>query len=139
MIRRPPRSTLFPYTTLFRSILEAGEGGPEPQSIEEAREQWNAAALEWVGVPEDVASVADVSFGRLYTPEDPVGAVLYVHGGGWALGTIDAFDHVCRALANRAGAVVLSVDYALAPESQFPAPLEECSAALEWLAAQDSP
>src|SRR3712207_7536513 len=102
MIRRPPRSTLFPYTTLFRSILEAGEGGPEPQSIEEAREQWNTAALEWVGVPEDVASVADVSFGRLYTPADPVGAVLYVHRSEEHTSELQSRQYlVCRLLLEK--------------------------------------
>ena len=60
--------------------------------------------------------------------------VAYFHGGGWAVGSIDSFDAVCRALANESGAIVASVGYRLAPEHPFPTPLEECVAATRALA-----
>jgi acetyl esterase len=73
---------------------------------------------------------------RVYTPRGtgPFPAILYLHGGGWVLGSLDENDDVCRSLAHRAGAVVVSVDYRLAPEHRFPAAVEDCYAALEWLA-----
>src|SRR5256885_10380193 len=70
MIRRPPRSTLFPYTTLFRS--------------------------------------------------------------GWCLGSLEVYDNPCRALAAATGAVVVSVDYRLAPEHRFPGPLHDFCDAIAW-------
>lgn len=73
---------------------------------------------------------------RVYTPADAVGTnrgvLLWFHGGGWVVGDLDTADATCRALANRAGAVVVSVDYRLAPEHPAPAALEDCLAALTW-------
>jgi acetyl esterase len=57
-----------------------------------------------------------------------------VHGGGWAIGSIDAFDPLCRALANASGAVIASIGYRLAPEHPFPAGLDDVRAAVRWLA-----
>jgi acetyl esterase len=61
--------------------------------------------------------------------------VAYLHGGGWVLGTLDAFDPVCRALANASGALIASIDYRLAPEHPFPAAPDDARAAVRWLAA----
>jgi acetyl esterase len=73
---------------------------------------------------------------RTYTPADAVGAsrgvLLWFHGGGWVIGDLDTADATCRALANRAGVVVVSVDYRLAPEHPAPAALDDCTAALMW-------
>jgi acetyl esterase len=73
---------------------------------------------------------------RVYTPEGtgnrPV--IVYYHGGGWVVGNIDTHDHVARYLAKAAGAVVVSVDYRLAPESPFPAAVDDAYAALQWVA-----
>ena len=75
---------------------------------------------------------------RTYRPLTPGGGqlVLNVHGGGWCLGSVDAEDHWCRALAAATGAVVVSVDYRLAPEHPYPAGLEDVSAALAWVLAE---
>jgi acetyl esterase len=61
--------------------------------------------------------------------------VAYLHGGGWVVGTIDAFDPLCRALANASGALIASIGYRLAPEHPFPAAPEDARAAVRWLAA----
>jgi acetyl esterase len=60
-------------------------------------------------------------------------AVLFLHGGGWVVGDLDGVDSLCRALANRTGAVVVSADYRLAPEHPFPAALEDAWTVLTWL------
>ena len=59
---------------------------------------------------------------RIYTPEGeaPIPVLVWYHGGGWVLGTLDTSDHVGRELANTAGCIVASVDYRLAPEFKFP-------------------
>ena len=93
--------------------------------------------------PPAVAHVRDVEIdlpgrmlaARLYVPEcvdERPPLVLFYHGGGWVVGSIDTHDPLCRALANASGAAVLSVGYRLAPEAQFPAPLDDCHDALVW-------
>jgi acetyl esterase len=74
---------------------------------------------------------------RLYRPGTPGPHPLYVflHGGGWCVGTIDERDPRCRTIAAGADCVVASVDYRLAPENQYPTPPEDCYAALCWLVA----
>lgn len=62
--------------------------------------------------------------------------LLWVHGGGYVIGTAAQDDQVCRAFARALGIVVAAPDYRLAPEHRHPAPLDDCSRALEWLAAQ---
>jgi acetyl esterase len=72
---------------------------------------------------------------RTYRPrEDEGGVVAYFHGGGWAIGSIDSFDTVCRALGNASRATVVSVGYRLAPEHRFPGALEDCVAVTRWIA-----
>ncbi len=75
---------------------------------------------------------------RLYIPSsrlgaDPVPTLLFIHGGGHALGGLDSHDGACRYLAELSGVQVLSVDYRLAPEHPFPAAVEDCFAAYQWL------
>ena len=60
-------------------------------------------------------------------------AILFVHGGGFVIGSLDSHDELCRELALRSGAVVVAVEYSLAPETLFPGALEDCCAALAWL------
>ncbi len=75
---------------------------------------------------------------RLHRPKDreAVGpALLWVHGGGYVLGTPAQDDYLCRRYAAKLGLTVAAVDYRLAPEHPYPAPLEDCYQALTWLAA----
>jgi acetyl esterase len=61
--------------------------------------------------------------------------LVYFHGGGWVVGSIESHDRVCRALAYHAGVVVVSVDYRLAPEHPFPAAPRDAIAATRWILA----
>lgn len=74
---------------------------------------------------------------RIYWPEAerPRPLLVWYHGGGWVIGNLDSADYGCRILCNEASAVVVSVDYRLAPEFKFPSAPEECYAALEWAVA----
>ena len=111
---------------------------------------------ELPGVAPQVASSDDVTIEgpngddltvRILTPiEQGRGVIVYLHGGGWVLGSVNEYDAVCRELANRSGCTVVVVDYRLAPESPFPAAVEDCWTALKWvsdnlprLAPVDSP
>lgn len=75
---------------------------------------------------------------RVYARRDratPTAALLWIHGGGMVFGSIDGDDYMCRTWARRLGCVIVSVEYRLAPEHRYPAHVEDCLAALEWLAA----
>jgi acetyl esterase len=107
----------------------------------------NAALSPRAPGPE-VASVVDRSVPgpdgdvpvRIYSPEGvglfPV--LVYIHGGGMVIGTLDTSDGSCRHLCDKVGCVVVSVDYRLAPEHTFPAAPEDCYAVTKWVAENSS-
>jgi acetyl esterase len=74
---------------------------------------------------------------RVYRPlgldSEPQAGLIYLHGGGWVIGSIDTHDKVCRRLAQTCGCIVVSVDYRLAPEHPFPAGPEDAIAASRWI------
>jgi len=85
-----------------------------------------------------VKSVGPVSV-RLYgsaSSEEPLPALLWIHGGGFVIGSAAQDDAVCKYFAQELGIVVASVEYRLAPEFPFPVPLQDCYDALAWLAQQ---
>ncbi len=127
LAKRPPLETMTP--------AEAREGYRRGTAI------LGADPVE-VGATED--KVADGPAGkiplRIYRPKGAAAgrmlpALVYFHGGGWTIGDFDTHDSVCRALANESGAVVVAVDYRLAPEHRFPAAVEDAFAATKWIAA----
>lgn len=76
---------------------------------------------------------------RIYTPREfkpgeKLPVLLWFHGGGFVIGSLDTHDSVCRMLANQSDCIVVSADYRLAPEYKFPAAVEDCEAALKWVA-----
>jgi acetyl esterase len=73
---------------------------------------------------------------RLYRPvAEPTPLVVYLHGGGWTVGSLESHDRMCRRLADGSGAAVLAIGYRLAPEHPWPASVEDTVAALRWVAA----
>lgn len=73
---------------------------------------------------------------RLYAPSDArLPVLLYLHGGGFTIGGLETHDSLCRQLALRSGAAVVSLDYRLAPEHRFPAAVDDSWAAMAWLAS----
>lgn len=72
---------------------------------------------------------------RIYTPEGngPFPVLVFFHTGGWQVGDLDTQDPLCRRITNRAGCIVVSVDYRLAPEHPFPAAVEDSYAATQWV------
>lgn len=92
----------------------------------------------------DVESVRDIVIpsqaggmpARLYSPASPApGLIVYYHGGGWVVGSLDGWDASVRSLAAASGCDVLSVDYRLAPEHPFPAAADDALDALVWAAS----
>ena len=70
---------------------------------------------------------------RTFVPESPRGVYLHIHGGGWVLGRAHLQDPRNEEIAQTCSAAVISVDYRLAPEHPYPAPLDDCEAAAEWV------
>lgn len=75
---------------------------------------------------------------RLLAPSTAPGlpVLLYLHGGGFTIGSIDTHDALCRVLAAQSGAAVLALDYRLAPEHRFPTAVHDAWDALQWLAGE---
>jgi acetyl esterase len=71
---------------------------------------------------------------RIYDPggPGPKPVLVWFHGGGWVIGDLDSADNGCRMFANASGAIVVSVDYRLAPEVKYPAAADDCFAATQW-------
>ncbi len=130
--------------TLLRSIQASGFTSWSALGLENAR----ASILEMSGALggelEPIRTLEPIRIARpdgtelqvlLYRPADvsKLPTLIYMHGGGWVLGSNAAVDAVVRRLANRSGCAVLSVDYRLAPEHKYPAALDDVITALEWV------
>jgi len=117
------------------SVTDPGFGPAELAAMRADAVQ--QAALEG---REPVAWVADVDADgvpcRLYVPDGARRPLLYLHGGGFALGEVETHDAQARRLANRTGSAVLSVDYRRPPEHPFPAAPDDVDTALGWLLVQ---
>ena len=129
---------------VLRAMAEAKLQPIEAMTPEGARAQMEATARARKADPLPVARVeerlipgpaGDIRL-RLYWPDaaGPVPAIVYYHGGGHVIGSLDTHDFVARNLCAGAAALVASVDYRMGPEHRFPAAVEDSLAALEWVA-----
>ena len=110
-------------------------------SVAEARVQMAARAIPGLRIPE-VASVVNRDMQgphgsiplRIYTPlgKGPFPLMVFYHGSGFVVCSLDTHDAMCRNLCSGTGSVVVSVDYRLAPEHKFPAAPDDCLAATRW-------
>lgn len=119
----------------------AASGAPAPRNITEARQGY-LEIRPLAGAPESVNKVEDLQIlgavgipVRIYTPLNDIDlpVFVYFHGGSFTVGDLDTHDAPLRALANRAGCIVVAVAYRLAPENQFPAAPEDAYAATKWV------
>src|SRR5262245_2752501 len=130
--------------TVLDLLTELGLPRIETLSVPEARAAFAAMAIARPPGPE-VGDVADGTLPgaagpiayRRYWPASPGPhpIVVYFHGGGWVLGDLDSDDPFCRDLCVQSDAIVISIDYRLAPEARFPAAVDDGFAAVRWVAA----
>lgn len=120
---------------------------PMPEgTVQSARDRADSIP-QLIGPGPEVGGVTDIRIpgpageipARLYRPDGkPAATLVYLHGGGWVVGSLDAFDPFTRVLVKETGWKVISVDYRLAPEHRFPCAVEDSFAALEWVAAHQA-
>ena len=112
----------------------------------QARQVAEAVRAPWAKGGPDMAATRElaVSFGegsvriRVHLPSAgaPLPALVYAHGGGWTIFSLDTHDRLMREYAAAAGIAVVGVDYSLSPEAKFPRAIEETAAVVRWLARQ---
>ncbi|MGH2491713.1 MAG: alpha/beta hydrolase, partial [Candidatus Limnocylindria bacterium] len=126
-------------------LAEAEKIDPRPVetlSVAEARARGGSVNAAPELAPEPVAEVRDLVIdrlppisARLYRPRSgTLPLLVYLHGGGWVVGSVAISDPFCRALANASGCAVVSVEYRLAPEDRYPAAADDAYAATRWSA-----
>jgi acetyl esterase len=128
-------------------LARSGHPPMHKMSVADARADIDAFLPLLSGRPAPVGEIIDRTIEgpvgrlrvRLYRPAGAVArllpAILYFHGGGWVIGSLEAYDLVCRYLCARTGCAVVAVDYRLAPEHKFPAAIDDAVAAFRWLSA----
>lgn len=131
---------VMPLTPDAQAVVDrlAQLGNPNiPQiGVEAARQglaRWNRLGGGGPDMPVDDATADGVPV-RVYRPADAHGTLVWFHGGGWCLGSVDEHDGFCRRFAAAARTVVVSVEYRLAPEHPYPAGLDDCMVATRWAA-----
>jgi acetyl esterase len=131
---------------ILREMAEADLPALSSLSIEAARAQVAQGNLVWNQDPPELQATTDLTMQgpagpialRHYRPSDAalLPLVIYLHGGGWAVCSLDTHDRLMRLLALDSNAAVIGVDYRLAPEHPFPAPLDDCVAAVRWIRSE---
>ncbi len=144
-----PKDLLTPrMAMILERIARAGRPGFETLPPAAARAAYDAAA-EMLDPPRaPLARVEDTTLpaadgtalpARLYAPStQALPAMLYLHGGGFTIGSLETHDSLCRQLALRSGAAVIALDYRLAPEHRFPTAVEDAWSALRALARPET-
>jgi len=142
-LQRPP---LDPDAVRFLDKLKAAGGPPIGQiSVRDLRfaSASTVVTADPVGHVEDIAIESDgqTLALRIYRPADHesherlLPAIVFFHGGGWVLGSLDSHDGLCRRLCRLTNSAVVSVNYRLAPEHPFPAAVADAESAIRWVAA----
>jgi acetyl esterase len=125
--------------TLCDAVNSLGPIHASDETLQQSRDGLALLHASGCGEPEPMYAIGELDADgvpvRVYrpSPDDNLPVVVYFHGGGWTIGSVEVYDPVTRALANAAGAVVVSVEYRRAPEHPYPAPLDDCWTALQWV------
>ncbi len=151
--------TLDGRTQWFLELLKrSGQPAPHRMSVADARAELDAFMPLLSGRAAPVGEIVDRTIEgpaidspateggggrlrvRIYRPTGTVvrllPAILYFHGGGWVVGSLEGYDLACRYICARSGCAVVAVDYRLAPEHKFPAAIDDAIAAFRWLSAE---
>jgi acetyl esterase len=133
---------------LLQLLARSGQPPIEKTSVVEARAGYDVFMLEMGGNPAPIGEIVDRTIEgatgrlrvRIYRPAGTVArllpAILYFHGGGWVMGSLEGYDLVCRYICARSGCAVIAVDYRLAPEHKFPAAIDDAVAAFRTLTSE---
>lgn len=133
--------SLHPKLVELQALAKANQTPAFYQGSPNEARKLLAASAAALGAGPEVHEVREVSIdarfgalpGRLYRSGDTeAGLIVYLHGGGWVLGTMTEFDALCRQICQQSGCAVLMVDYRLAPEYPFPLGLEDALDATRW-------
>ena len=127
----------------FRKLQNGELIGTDPVR---SRRHFEAEMASIVGTPTRVSAVQDVVMdtpigkipARLYSTKPsakPVPLLVFYHGGGFVVGSLNTHDEACRVLCKHADVAILSVDYRLAPQHKAPAAVDDCVAAFQWAVA----
>jgi acetyl esterase len=130
---------------LLQLLAQSGQKPLSELGVAKARSEFDAFQAIMGGTPAPVGEIVDRTIGtpegkmrvRIYRPAGAVArllpAILYFHGGGWVIGSLEGYDLPCRFFSARTGCVVVSVEYRLAPEHKFPAAPDDAVTAFRWL------
>ena len=135
-----------PVTPETQKLIDAraASGLPEVwQAPVDVIRKNNHAGIAVTGTPEAIFRIdhrfipgptADLPI-RIYRPSDEpnLPALVFIHGGGWVIGTIDGSEQLIRSIANKGNFIVVAVGYQKAPEHPFPTPFDDCYATTEWV------
>jgi acetyl esterase len=137
-----------PHPTVQRVIEILGNTAPTADApIRAVRHRYNLSRRQFLSEMEPVESVfhilpAERGVPRLtiirprnFRQGERLPVIVYLHGGGWSLGSLATYEPFCRALANTTGQIVIWVEYRLAPEAPYPAALDDTLAAWRWVQA----
>ena len=136
-----------PHIAALLTMLEESGAPPLAEGSPEAGRAFYLALTHGVRTPEQVVPVGGTEDrtvpgaegdlrARVYRPDaaGPLPTVVFLHGGGWVIGDLDTHDNMARNVCRHAEAVVVAVDYRLAPEHPFPAAADDAVAATRWIA-----
>ena len=131
-------------TVEFLEQMAKGDGKPLHESTPDEARALESTLAELAGPAPEMERVEERTIKgpggeatlRVLVPvKSPRGVLVYYHGGGWVIGSIDEYDTVARKLAERTSCAVVLVEYRLAPEHRYPTAVDDSYVALEWVGA----
>jgi acetyl esterase len=133
---------------LLQLLARSGQQPLHKLGVVKGRQEFDTFQQMLSGRPVPVGEILDRTIAgptdrlrvRIYRPAGTVArllpTILYLHGGGWVIGSLEAYDLPCRFFCARSGCAVVAVEYRLAPEHKFPAAVEDAVATFRWLASE---